>query len=177
MSRIAKAPIAIPAGVDVKLDGNNMTVKGSNGQMSFELKNGVSVEINENVVQVKWDESVKKSNAHAGTVRATVTNMVTGVSKGFERKLTLIGVGYRAQAAGDVLNLTLGFSHPIGYVIPTGISIETPSQTEIVIKGMDKQKVGQVAAEIRAYRPPEPYKGKGVKYSDEIVVRKEAKKK
>jgi large subunit ribosomal protein L6 len=177
MSRIAKAPIAIPTGVDVKLDGNNMTVKGSNGQMSFELKDGVSVEINDNVIQVKWDESVKKSNAQAGTVRATVTNMVTGVSKGFERKLTLIGVGYRAQAAGNVLNLTLGFSHPVGYEIPAGISIETPSQTEIVIKGMDKQKVGQVAAEIRAYRAPEPYKGKGVRYSDENVVRKEAKKK
>jgi large subunit ribosomal protein L6 len=177
MSRIAKAPIAIPTGVDVKLDGNNMTVKGSNGQMSFELKNGVSVEINDNVMQVKWDENVKKANAQAGTVRATVTNMVTGVSKGFERKLTLIGVGYRAQAAGNILNLTLGFSHPVGYEIPAGISIETPSQTEIVIKGMDKQKVGQVAAEIRAYRPPEPYKGKGVRYSDENVVRKEAKKK
>lgn len=177
MSRIAKAPIAIPSGVDVKLEGNNMTVKGSNGQMSFELKEGVSVEINDNVIQVKWDENVKKANAQAGTVRATVTNMVTGVSKGFERKLILIGVGYRAQAAGNVLNLTLGFSHPVGYEIPTGISIETPSQTEIVIKGMDKQKVGQVAAEIRAYRPPEPYKGKGVRYSDENVVRKEAKKK
>jgi large subunit ribosomal protein L6 len=177
MSRIAKAPIAIPTGVDVKLDGTNMTVKGSNGQMSFELKGGVSVEINDNVIQVKWDESIKKANAQAGTVRATVTNMVTGVSKGFERKLTLIGVGYRAQAAGNILNLTLGFSHPVGYEIPAGISIETPSQTEIVIKGMDKQKVGQVAAEIRAYRPPEPYKGKGVRYSDENVVRKEAKKK
>lgn len=177
MSRIAKAPIVIPTGVDVKLDGNNMTVKGSNGEMSFELRNGVGVEINDNVLQIKWDESVKKSNAHAGTVRATVTNMVTGVSKGFERKLTLIGVGYRAQAAGNVLNLSLGFSHPVGYQVPAGISIETPSQTEIVIKGMDKQKVGQVAAEIRAYRPPEPYKGKGVKYSDENVVRKEAKKK
>lgn len=177
MSRIAKAPIAIPSGVDVKLEGNNMTVKGSNGQMSFELKDGVNVEINDNVIQVKWDENVKKANAQAGTVRATVTNMVTGVSKGFERKLTLIGVGYRAQAAGKVLNLTLGFSHPVGYEIPEGISIETPSQTEIVIKGMDKQKVGQVAAEIRAYRPPEPYKGKGVRYSDENVVRKEAKKK
>jgi large subunit ribosomal protein L6 len=177
MSRIAKAPIVIPTGVDVKLDGNNMTVKGNNGEMSFELRNGVGVEINDNVLQIKWDESVKKSNAHAGTVRATVTNMVTGVSKGFERKLTLIGVGYRAQAAGNVLNLSLGFSHPVGYQVPAGISIETPSQTEIVIKGMDKQKVGQVAAEIRAYRPPEPYKGKGVKYSDENVVRKEAKKK
>jgi len=177
MSRIAKAPIAIPTGVDVKLEGNNMTVKGSNGQMSFELKEGVSVEINNNVIQVKWDENVKKANAQAGTVRATVTNMVTGVSKGFERRLTLIGVGYRAQVAGNVLNLTLGFSHPVGYEMPDGISIETPSQTEIVIKGIDKQKVGQVAAEIRAYRPPEPYKGKGVRYSDEYVVRKEAKKK
>jgi large subunit ribosomal protein L6 len=177
MSRIAKAPIAIPSGVDVKLEGNNMTVKGSKGQMSFELKDGVSVEINDNIIQVKWDENVKKANAQAGTVRATVTNMVTGVSKGFEKKLTLVGVGYRAQAAGNVLNLTLGFSHPVGYEMPDGISITTPSQTEIVIQGIDKQKVGQVAAEIRAYRPPEPYKGKGVRYSDENVVRKEAKKK
>jgi len=177
MSRIAKAPIAIPNGVDVKMEGSNMTVKGSKGQMSFELKEGVNVEINDNIIQVKWDENVKKANAQAGTVRATVTNMVTGVSKGFERKLTLVGVGYRAQVAGNVLNLTLGFSHPVGYEMPDGISIETPSQTEIVIKGMDKQKVGQVAAEIRAYRSPEPYKGKGVRYSDENVVRKEAKKK
>jgi large subunit ribosomal protein L6 len=177
MSRIAKAPIAIPNGVDVKLEGNNMTVKGDKGHLSFEVKSGVNVEIDNNVIQVKWDESVKKANAHAGTVRAVVTNMVTGVSKGFERKLTLIGVGYRAQVAGNVLNLTLGYSHPVGYEIPEGISIETPTQTEIVIRGIDKQKVGQVAAKIRAYRAPEPYKGKGVRYADEKVVIKEAKKK
>lgn len=177
MSRIAKAPITIPAGVDVKLEGNSLTVKGSKGQMSFALIEGVNVDINNNVVQVKWDESVKNANAQAGTVRATVMNMVTGVSTGFERKLTLIGVGYRAQVAGNVLNLSLGYSHPVGYPIPAGISIETPSQTEIVIKGMDKQRVGQVAAEVRAYRAPEPYKGKGVRYFDENVARKEAKKK
>jgi large subunit ribosomal protein L6 len=177
MSRIAKAPITIPAGVDVKLDGNNLTVKGSNGQMFFTLTEGVNVDISDNVIQVKWDESVKKANAYAGTVRATLTNMVTGVSKGFEKKLTLIGVGYRAQVAGSALNLSLGYSHPVSYPIPNGISIETPSQTEIIIKGMDKQRVGQVAAEVRAYRAPEPYKGKGVRYFDENVVRKEAKKK
>jgi large subunit ribosomal protein L6 len=177
MSRIAKAPIVLPAGVDVKLDGNNVTVKGSKGQMSFELRTGVGLEFNENVIQVKWDESVKNANAHAGTVRATVTNMVTGVSSGFERKLTLVGVGYRAQVAGNVLNLSLGYSHPVGYEIPEGINIETPTQTEIIVKGIDKQKVGQVAAKIRAYRAPEPYKGKGVRYANENVVIKEAKKK
>lgn len=177
MSRIAKAPIAIPAGVDVKLDGNNLTVKGSNGQLSCSLIDGVSVSVADSVIQVKWDETVKNANAQAGTVRATVTNMVTGVSKGFERKLTLIGVGYRAQVAGNALNLSLGYSHPVAYPIPSDIKIETPSQTEIVIKGIDKQKVGQIAAEIRAFRAPEPYKGKGVRYSDENVARKEAKKK
>jgi large subunit ribosomal protein L6 len=177
MSRIAKAPITIPSGVDVKLDGNNMTIKGSKGQMLFAFKDGVSVDINDNVIQVRWDQSVKKANAQAGTVRATVTNMIAGVSKGFERKLTLIGVGYRAQLNDKVLGLTLGFSHPVNYQIPDGITIEVPSQTEIIIRGIDKQKIGQVASEIRAYRPPEPYKGKGVRYVDENVVRKEAKKK
>lgn len=177
MSRIAKAPIVLPAGVDVKLDGNNVTVKGSKGQMSLELRAGISLELDGNVVQIKWDEAVKNANAHAGTTRANITNLVTGVSSGFERKLTLVGVGYRAQVAGSVLNLSLGYSHPVGYEIPEGISIETPSQTEIVIKGIDKQKVGQVAAKIRAYRAPEPYKGKGVRYANENVVIKEAKKK
>jgi large subunit ribosomal protein L6 len=177
MSRIAKALIAIPNGVDVNLDSNNVTVKGSNGQMSFAFKDGVSIGINDNVIQVNWNGDVKKANAQAGTVRATVVNMITGVSKGFEKKLTLIGVGYRAQVNNKVLGLTLGYSHPINYQIPDGISIETPSQTEIIIKGMDKQKVGQIASEIRAYRPPEPYKGKGVRYADENVIRKEAKKK
>ncbi len=177
MSRIANAPITIPSGVDVKLDGNNMTVKGKNGQMSFEVKNGVDIEVNDSIINVKWDNGVKKASAHAGTVRAMLNNMVTGVAQGFEKKLTLIGVGYRAQVKGKALNLSLGFSHPVDYPMPEGITIETPSQTEIVVKGMDKQKVGQVAAEIRAYRPPEPYKGKGVRYTDEYVARKEAKKK
>lgn len=177
MSRIANAPITIPGGIDVKLDGGCMTIKGSNGQMSLDIREGVNVEVSDNVINVKWDGSIKKANAHAGTVRAMLDNMITGVSKGFEKKLTLIGVGYRAQASGKSLNLSLGFSHPIDYPMPEGITIETPSQTEIVVKGMDKQKVGQVAAEIRAYRPPEPYKGKGVRYVDEYVARKEAKKK
>lgn len=177
MSRIANAPITIPSGVDIKLEGNNMTVKGKNGQMSFEIKHGVKVEHSDNLISVQWDEAVKKASAHAGTVRAVLNNMVTGVSKGFEKKLSLVGVGYRAQVSGKTLNLSLGFSHPIEYPMPEGITIEAPSQTDVVVKGMDKQKVGQVAAEIRAYRPPEPYKGKGVRYTDEYVVRKEAKKK
>jgi large subunit ribosomal protein L6 len=177
MSRIAKVPIAIPSGVNVRLDANNLTVVGNNGQISCFIKDGVNVKVNINAVQIEWDGSVKKANAHAGTVRATLNNMIIGVSKGFDKKLALIGVGYRAQVNNRVLGLTLGFSHPVNYQIPDGISIETPSQTEIIIKGMDKQKVGQVASEIRAYRPPEPYKGKGVRYVDENVIRKEAKKK
>jgi large subunit ribosomal protein L6 len=177
MSRIAKAPIAIPSGVDVKLENNNVTVKGSNGQMSYELYDGVAIEVADNQVQLKWNDGVKKANAYAGTARAVLNNMIVGVSKGFEKKLTLIGVGYRAQVTGKALNLSLGFSHPINYPMPEGIVIETPTQTEIIVKGMDKQRVGQVAAEIRAFRAPEPYKGKGVRYATENVVRKEAKKK
>lgn len=177
MSRVANIPITIPAGVEVKIAGSDMTVKGSNGQLTHQLHDSVSLEIKDNVINVKWDESEKKAKVIAGTTRALVNNMVEGVSKGFEKKLTLIGVGYRAQAKGKVLNLTLGFSHPVNHAIPEGITIETPSQTEIIVKGNDKQLVGQVAAEIRAYRPPEPYKGKGVRYDDEHVVRKEAKKK
>lgn len=177
MSRIAKSPIVIPEGVDVKIEGDTFCVKGSNGQMSFQIKDGVAVKVNDNLVQVTWDEKVKKANAQAGTARATLSSMMTGVSKGFEKRLSLVGVGYRAQVTENVLTLALGFSHPVSYAMPVGISIETPSQTEIVIKGADKHRVGQVAAEIRAYRPPEPYKGKGVRYTDEHVVRKEAKKK
>jgi len=178
MSRVAKAPIAIPKGVEVNLEGRNMTVKGGNGQLSFQLHSAVDLEIADNVIQVKVNrENDKKAMAHAGTVRALVNNMVTGVSKGFEKKLTLIGVGYRAQAKGKVLNLSLGLSHPVEFAVPEGITIDTPSQTEIVVKGLDKQVVGQVAAKIRAYRPPEPYKGKGIRYTDEYVARKEAKKK
>lgn len=178
MSRVAKNPITIPKGVDVAVSGNTVTVKGSNGQMQQTISDLVEVACNDSSqVVVSVREESKTSWAMAGTTRALVNNLVTGVSKGFEKKLQLIGVGYRAQAQGKVLNLTLGFSHPVNYELPEGITAETPSQTEIVVKGMDKQKVGQVAAEIRAYRPPEPYKGKGVRYADEHVVRKEAKKK
>lgn len=154
-----------------------MTVKGANGQMSHNIHQAIKVDINENVIRINWDESDQNAKAFAGTTRAIVNNMVVGVSSGFEKKLSLVGVGYRAQSKGKVLNLTLGFSHPIDFEIPEGITVETPSQTEIVVKGHDKQVVGQVAAKIRSYRPPEPYKGKGVRYADEHVVRKEAKKK
>jgi large subunit ribosomal protein L6 len=177
MSRIAKAPVTIPNGVDIKLEGNNVTVKGSNGQLSYDINPAVSLDIADNVIQVQWDRDDKKATAQAGTARAIVSNMVIGVSAGFEKKLSLIGVGYRAQAKGNILNLALGFSHPVDFEVPAGVSVETPSQTEIVIKGSDKQLIGEVAAKIRAYRPPEPYKGKGVRYTDEHVARKEAKKK
>ncbi|WP_333877119.1 50S ribosomal protein L6 [Methylobacter sp.] len=177
MSRIAKAPVIIPSGVDIRLEGNNVTVKGSNGQLSYDINSAVSLVIADNVIQVNWDRDDKKATAQAGTARATVNNMIIGVSAGFEKKLTLIGVGYRAQAKGNTLNLALGFSHPVDFEVPEGILVETPTQTEILIKGSDKQLVGEVAAKIRAYRPPEPYKGKGVRYADEHVARKEAKKK
>jgi large subunit ribosomal protein L6 len=177
MSRIAKAPVVIPSGVDIKLEGNKMTVKGSKGQLSFNINQAVSVDITDNVVSMQWNRDDKNATAQAGTARAIVNNMVTGVSAGFEKKLTLIGVGYRAQAKQNILNLALGFSHPVDFEVPAGITVETPTQTEIVVKGTDKQQVGQVAAKIRAYRPPEPYKGKGVRYAEEHVARKEAKKK
>jgi large subunit ribosomal protein L6 len=177
MSRIAKAPVTIPSGVDIKLDGNKMTVKGSKGQLSHILSSSVNVDIADNVIQMQWDKDNKEATAQAGTARAILNNMVTGVSAGFEKKLTLIGVGYRAQAKENILSLSLGFSHPVDFEVPAGITVETPTQTEIVLKGTDKQLVGEVAAKIRAYRPPEPYKGKGVRYADEHVVRKEAKKK
>lgn len=177
MSRIAKSPISIPAGVEVKIESSSFYVKGGNGQMSFQIVKGVDVSVENNSIRVTWDENIKKSNAYAGTVRSTLASMVEGVSKGFEKKMSLIGVGYRAQVNGDVLTLALGFSHPVNYQMPEGIRIEAPTQTEIIIKGIDKHRVGQVAADIRAYRPPEPYKGKGIKYADEYVVRKEAKKK
>jgi len=177
MSRIAKAPVIIPKGVDIKLEGNNMTVKGSNGQLSYDFNPAVTIDITDNVVSMQWDKDDKKATAQAGTARAIVSNMVMGVSAGFEKKLTLVGVGYRAQAKGNILSLALGFSHPVDFEVPAGILVETPSQTEIVVKGSDKQQVGEVAAKIRAYRPPEPYKGKGVRYAEEHVVRKEAKKK
>ncbi len=177
MSRIAKSPISIPKGVDIKLDGNNVTVKGGKGQLSFNFNPAINIDINDNVISIEWKKDDKSATAQAGTARAIVNNMVTGVSAGFEKKLALIGVGYRAQAKGNILSLTLGFSHPVDFEVPSGISVETPTQTEIVVRGSDKQQVGQVAAKIRAYRPPEPYKGKGVRYADEHVARKEAKKK
>lgn len=177
MSRIAKAPITIPSGVDIKVSGNNLTVKGSKGSLSFDFDSSVSIEIADNIASMVWNKDDKKATAQAGTARAIMNNMVTGVSTGFERKLSLVGVGYRAQANGNVLSLSLGFSHPVDFQVPAGISVETPSQTDIILKGSDKQLLGQVAAKIRAYRPPEPYKGKGVRYADEHVARKEAKKK
>jgi len=177
MSRIAKAPVTIPSGVDIKLEGNNVTIKGSNGQLSYDIDPSVSLDIADNVIQIQWDRDDKKATAQAGTARAIVNNMVIGVSSGFEKKLALVGVGYRAQAKGNILNLALGFSHPIDFEVPAGVSVDTPTQTEILIKGYDKQLVGEVAAKIRAYRPPEPYKGKGVRYAEEHVARKEAKKK
>ena len=177
MSRIAKAPVTIPSGVDMKVNGNNLTVKGSKGSLSFDFDSSVSIEIVDNVASMVWNKDDKKATAQAGTARAIMNNMVTGVSTGFERKLSLVGVGYRAQANGNVLSLSLGFSHPVDFQVPAGVSVETPSQTDIILKGSDKQLLGQVAAKIRAYRPPEPYKGKGVRYADEHVARKEAKKK
>ena len=175
MSRIAKQPVKLPSGVEIKLDGQDVRAKGAKGEMVLSLHPTVKVVQEDGALTVQADS--KDSVAMAGTMRSLLNNLVIGVSQGFERKLLLVGVGYRAQAKGKTLGLALGFSHPIDYAVPEGITIETPSQTEIVIKGSDKQKVGQVAAEIRAYRPPEPYKGKGVKYSDERVIRKEAKKK
>ncbi len=177
MSRIAKVPIAIPKGVDVKLVGNTMTAKGSKGELSFAFNPVVSISVDENVIQMQWDKGNKESIAQAGTARSIANGMVIGVSDGFEKKLTLIGVGYRAQAKGNVLSLSLGYSHPVDFAVPAGITVDTPSQTEIVVKGSNKQLVGEVAAKIRSYRPPEPYKGKGVRYANENVVKKEAKKK
>ena len=177
MSRIAKAPIELPSGVDVNIAGQDVTVKGKNGTLSISLNDAVAVNQAENVLTFEPREGASDGWAQAGTARAIVNNMVTGVASGFEKRLTLIGVGYRAQVQGSAINLTLGFSHPVVYNLPQGVTAETPSQTEIVLKSVDKQLLGQVAAEIRAYRPPEPYKGKGVRYSDEYVRRKEAKKK
>jgi large subunit ribosomal protein L6 len=175
MSRIAKEPVVIPSGVDVKLNGQHLAIKGSKGEMSMNIHDDVCVEHNENAINIQTEKT--KNMAMAGTMRSLINNLVVGVTEGFEKKLVLVGVGYRAQAKGKTLNLALGFSHPVDYPVPEGVKIETPSQTEVVISGADKQKVGQVAAEIRAFRPPEPYKGKGVKYADERIVRKEAKKK
>lgn len=177
MSRVAKNPVVLPAGVEVTVGQAEMTVKGPLGTLKQRLHPSVAVEREGNAIKLVAVEGAVGGNAMSGTLRALVSNMVVGVSKGFERKLTLVGVGYRAQAQGDTLNLSLGFSHPIAHKMPAGVKVETPSQTEIVIKGVDKQQVGQVAAEVRAYRSPEPYKGKGVRYADEVVVLKETKKK
>jgi len=175
MSRVAKAPISVASGLDVKIDGQHVTIKGGKGQLEMDVHESVQVSLEDGVLSVKpvndefW--------AMAGTMRALLNNMVVGAAEGFQKKLQLVGVGYRAQAKGKSLSLSLGFSHPVDYPVPEGITIETPSQTEIVVSGSDKQKVGQVAAEIRSFRPPEPYKGKGVRYADERIIRKEAKKK
>jgi len=177
MSRVAKAPIVVPKGVTVEISGQDVTVKGSKGSMQWSVHPSVVVSQTDGVIGVERAEGHDDAWAMAGTTRALLNNMVVGCSTGFVRKLSLVGVGYRAQAKGDVLSLSLGFSHPIDYPVPAGITIETPTQTEIVVAGADKQRVGQVASEIRGFRPPEPYKGKGVRYADEDVLRKEAKKK
>ena len=177
MSRIAKNPITLPSGVDVNISGAQVSVKGAKGNLQLLLHDDVKIAQENGKIQVAPRTDERSQWAMAGTFRALIGNMVTGVSSGFEKKLKLVGVGYRAQVKGKALNLNLGFSHPVDYPIPEGVSIVTPSQTEIVVSGCDKQKVGQVAAEIRAFRPPEPYKGKGVRYENEYVVRKEAKKK
>ena len=176
MSRVANNPVELPSGVEFSLTESTITIKGSKGEIQHSLHPLVSVTQDGNQLKMAMNDDSKSANALAGTTRALLQNIVTGVTVGYERKLTIIGVGYRAQVQGKILDLTLGFSHPVKFEIPEGITIETPTQTEIVIKGFDKQKVGQVAADIRAYRPPEPYKGKGVRYADEKVVRKEAKK-
>lgn len=177
MSRVAKAPVTLPEGTSVTLNGQQVEVKGKNGSLSLHLHDLVELKQEDNVVTLAPVKDTKEAWMHTGTVRALLNNMVQGVSEGFERRLQLIGVGYRAQAAGNVVNLNLGFSHSIAYNLPEGVTAESPSQTEIVLKSNDKQKLGQAAAKIRSFRPPEPYKGKGVRYSDEVVLRKEAKKK
>jgi len=177
MSRIANSPVEIPSGVEVNLSDKNLQIKGGKGSLSLDIHELVEVTQDNDVLKFASTTNDKKSGALAGTFRAIVGNMVTGVSVGFQKELQLIGVGYRARVQGKKLDLNLGFSHPIEYPVPDGVEIETPAQTQILVKGVDKQLVGQVAAEIRAFRPPEPYKGKGVRYVDEYVKRKDAKKK
>ena len=177
MSRIAKNPVSLPGGAEVTIKEDIIVAKGPVGELTMNKHPLVSVELEDGVLKIAANDDSTQSRAMSGTTRALLANLVTGVTAGFEKKLTIIGVGYRAQVQGKKLNLSLGFSHPVVYAIPDGITIEAPSQTELVVKGADKQKVGQVAAEIRHYRPPEPYKGKGVRYTDEYVVRKQAKKK
>jgi len=175
MSRIANSPVQLPSGVEIKIDGQELTVKGSKGSLELSLVDGVQVSQDDTILNIAYDSD--KSKAMAGTTRSLINNMVVGVSEGWEKKLVLNGVGYRAKASGKSVNLTVGLSHPVDYQLPEGVSAETPSQTEVVVKGIDKQAVGQAAAEIRSFRPPEPYKGKGIRYADEYVRRKEAKKK
>ena len=177
MSRVAKKPVALPQGVTATVDGATVTVKGAKGALNLPLRPGLKLVQEGQTVQVEVAEPSREALMHAGSLRAHLANLVQGVSKGYEKKLELVGVGYRAQAQGKNLNLTLGFSHPVVYVAPEGITLETPSQTEILVKGMNRQQVGQVAAEIRAFRAPEPYKGKGVRYSGERIELKETKKK
>lgn len=177
MSRVGKSPVELPEKVEVTIGADRISVKGPLGTLAQQLTPNVKVEKIENRLEIKVNDDSRQANAISGTTRALIANMVHGVSRGFERKLTLVGVGYRAQAQGDKLNLTLGFSHPVVHQLPQGVKAETPTQTEIIIKGADKQLVGQVAADVRNYRPPEPYKGKGVRYADERIVLKETKKK
>lgn len=177
MSRVGKIPVSIPKGVEVSLQDQNLTVKGGQGSLQHTVHSAVELKIENNEITFAPRHATPQSDALSGTTRALVNNMVTGVTKGFEKKLILVGVGYRAQVQGSALNLTLGFSHPVSFPIPEGIKIECPTQTEILVKGIDRQKVGQVAANIREFRPPEPYKGKGVKYFDEVIEIKETKKK
>jgi len=177
MSRIAKEPVELPKGVEFNLSGTTVTLKGSKGSLSMDLNSEIELSEEDNKLQVKARSGSRFAIAMSGTTRALLANMAKGVTEGFEKKLQLVGVGYRASMQGNKLHLTLGFSHPVDYAIPEGVTVETPSQTEVIIKGSDKQKVGQVAAEIRHFRPPEPYKGKGVRYAGERIVMKEAKKK
>ncbi|TVP51947.1 MAG: 50S ribosomal protein L6 [Halomonadaceae bacterium] len=177
MSRVANNPVVLPSGVEVKLSGQDVEIKGAKGSLQLSIHPSVEIKQDDNTLRFAARSSAKTSRALAGTMRALVNNMVVGVTSGFERKLKLVGVGYRAQSKGKTLNLTLGFSHPIDYALPEGVTAETPTPTEVVLNSIDKQQVGQCAAEIRAFRPPEPYKGKGVRYADEAVRRKEAKKK
>ncbi|CAM5187524.1 50S ribosomal protein L6 [Alishewanella longhuensis] len=177
MSRVAKAPVTLPTGVSVTQNGQVVALKGKNGELTLNVNPAVEIVVDGNVLRTVPREGFENADAQAGTARALLNNMVTGVSEGFTQKLELVGVGYRAKAEGKVLNLSLGFSHPVVFAVPNGITIETPTQTEVVVKGADKQLVGQVSANIRAYRKPEPYKGKGVRYANENVRRKEAKKK
>lgn len=176
MSRIGKEPVTLPSDVKVELKAGQLLVSGPKGSLEISIPEGIGLELAEGLVKVRVNEESQKNKALSGTIRALVQNLVTGVHSGFEYKLEIVGVGYRAQVQGKKLNLSLGFSHPVEFSIPEGVTIETPSQTEIVIKGVDKQVLGQVAADIRSFRPPEPYKGKGVRYAGEQIVRKEAKK-